>query len=88
MSSGWEHQRIKNNELYRAARQRANVVEWQAGEQQALIEKALADGKVTKCPTGYYKHNSFSPFVGGLGVRTMDNLLPEYRAIAREKSGV
>ena len=87
MSDAWKKQRIKNSELYRAARQRENVVDWQPGEQQALIEKALAEGKVTKCPPAAFTEGAFSPYMGGIRETTVDRMLPARRANMREYFG-
>ena len=87
MNKGRERIRETNTESYRAARQKENVIDWEPGQQQALIEKAIAEGKVTKCKPGALTVRAFSPYAGGIRETTIDRFLPERRANMRDNAG-
>ena len=88
MSNGWKQYRdhVKQQSI-NAYNRAQNPIEWCEGEQQALIEKALAEGKVTKCPPAAFTEGAFSPYIGGIRETTVDNMLPVRRANMREYFG-
>lgn len=79
-----EYHRRNAASAYRRAQ---NPITWEPGEQEALIAKTLAEGKITKCQTGVYTQSTFNPFVGGIMETTIDRMLPERRTNMRERAG-
>ncbi len=53
------HWRDRNDRECRAAMRK--TIYWQAGEAEKLIADAIAQGRVTRCPSGYAQYSTKIP---------------------------